>query len=629
MSIEFTKRIRLQEKELFLSRFHTILLKINETVLRAKDQEELFEQVCHIAVEKGGYDIAWIGQLDDTNRKITPIAWHMKNIDLDPSKFTASINEDSPNYEELCSKAISETRVIVTSNLAGENRNSGTIGYEIGSLGYTSAVAMPLYFGSEVWGVLVLHEKKPYTYDLDEIGLLQNLSEYVSLGLGQRKQTNLFNYLTYYDALTGLPNRELLIDRIQHFCQIVDRKESSLALVLIDIERFQILSKILGRQGADDLLKRFASRLKEYVFDRDSIARVYGNTFAWLMVDVNSSAQVARILEGAITSLLEDTGLLDISYLTLFTNSGIAMYPTDANSPDDLMGHAESALKEAKTSPDRCVFYSSGLNEAVLASLDDEHRVRAAVTEEQFELHYQPKIDLQNLKIIGFEALIRWNDPKRGLIMPDFFIPTLEHTSQIIEVGNWAIRQAISDYEKLRARGLNPPTISVNLSQRQLRRPDFVNTIKSILLGHDDHGLGLEITESMLMEDVQGSIDKLVAIRKMGIDLAIDDFGTGYSSLQYLSLLPANYLKIDREFIMNLTNNPNNMTLVSTIINLAHNMGLKVIAEGVETEEQYKMLRLMRCDEAQGYFFSKPKSFEKISNLLSEGGTFEHLLNAK
>ncbi len=618
MSIKTTKLTRLQQKELSLSRFHNMLLKINETVLRANDRIKLFEQICSISVENGGFDVAWVGQLNTTSLTVTPLAWHAENAGIDFAKLSFNTCKKSPHYSELCDKSISETRVVIADHATYQYSKPETLDDRIRKHGYASAVAIPLFVEAEIWGVLVLYDRKPQELDKDEVGLLKNFSAYISHALSHLKRSELLNYLAYYDPLTGLPNRELLIDRIQHFTQIVDRNESSLALVLIDIERFQILSKILGRQGADDLLKRFSSRLKEQVFNRDSVARMHGNTFAWLMVDVRSATQVARIVEAAIASVLKENNLLDISFFSLQTNTGIAMYPNNSACPEDLIEHAEAALKEAKASPERCVFYSTEMNEIVFASLDIEHRLSNAILNKQFVLKYQPKIDLRNLRIVGMEALIRWNDPDHGQIMPNCFIPMLEQTGRIVDVGNWAIQQAISDYSTWRTLGLRPSIISVNLSQVQLRRSDFVDSIKDLLSEIDDHGLSLEITESMLMENTQDSIDKLQAIRNMGVDLAIDDFGTGYSSLQYLTLLPVNYLKIDKEFVNNMTSDPNSMTLVSTIISLAHNLGLKVIAEGVETEEQCKMLRLLRCDEAQGYFFSKPVDFETISELLKQ-----------
>ncbi len=616
--VDMTERNQQKQKILRLSRVHAMLSDINECVLRVNDRGELFEQACRISVDHGGFGIAWVGQLREESGLITPIAWQAANGDINPAEYKTSIDEQSAVFGELCSTAIAEMRVVVNANLADEALNPGTICHAIRELGYNTAVALPLFVGTAIWGVLVLYSKEAHEFDKEELALLNNLSGDISHALDHLEKSDLLNYLSYYDALTGLPNRDLLIDRMRHFCQIIEQEERSLALVLIDIERFQLINKVLGRQGADDLLKRFAMELKSQLFDRDSVARVYGNTFALLLVDVKSPTQVARIVENTIMKALRSKDLLDVSELTLLTNAGVAMYPSDAGTPEDLMDHAEVALKQAKSSPERCVFYSASMNEAVFASLGFEKRLRRAVEEEQFVLHYQPKIELRDLRIVGVEALIRWNDPEKGQIMPYLFIPLLEQSGQIVEVGNWAMRQAIADYAKWRAAGLKPPSVSVNLSEVQLRRPDFVEAVKELLGGLDDHGLGLEITESMLMENIHDNIDKLKAIRNLGIDIAVDDFGTGYSSLQYLTRLPIDALKIDKAFVNDMTSDPDSMTLVSTIISLARNLGLNVIAEGVETEEQCKMLRLLRCNEAQGYLFSRPVPFDKISELLKE-----------
>jgi EAL domain-containing protein (putative c-di-GMP-specific phosphodiesterase class I) len=248
------------------------------------------------------------------------------------------------------------------------------------------------------------------------------------------------------------------------------------------------------------------------------------------------------------------------------------------------------------------------MNARAAQTLSLETRMRKAVEAQQFVLHYQPKIELASRRICGVEALIRWNDPENGLIPPGHFIPLLEETGLIIEVGQWALEQALAHHRDWLTRGYDAPRIAVNVSSIQLRRKDFVDMVSKVIgdVKTRPQGLDIEITESLIMEDIQGSIVKLKALRDMGINISIDDFGTGYSSLGYLARLPVNALKIDRSFIIGVGNDADSMTIVSTIISLGHSLNMKVIAEGVETEDQSNTLKLLRCDEAQGYLFSKP-----------------------
>jgi EAL domain-containing protein (putative c-di-GMP-specific phosphodiesterase class I) len=287
---------------------------------------------------------------------------------------------------------------------------------------------------------------------------------------------------------------------------------------------------------------------------------------------------------------------------------GVALFPDDGADADTLFKNAEAALKKAKASGDRYLFYTQKMTETVAGRLTLENQLRQALDKEEFVLHYQPKVGLASGKLTGAEALIRWNDPRTGLVPPGRFIPVLEETGMIHEVGRWALRQAVEDYLRWRAAGLAAVRIAVNVSPLQLRDRGFIAEIEQAI-GIDAHaaaGLELEITESLIMENVQHSIASLKAIRAMGVTMAIDDFGTGFSSLSYLAKLPVDTLKIDRSFVIDMTAGPDGLALVSTIITLAHSLNLKVVAEGVETEEQSRLLRLLNCDEMQGFLFSKP-----------------------
>jgi EAL domain-containing protein (putative c-di-GMP-specific phosphodiesterase class I) len=319
---------------------------------------------------------------------------------------------------------------------------------------------------------------------------------------------------------------------------------------------------------------------------------------------------LARLLEKTLSDFLDHSFVLEGAPFRVTAKVGIAVFPQDGCDADTLFKHAEAALKKAKAGGDRYLFYTQKMTEAVAGKLTLENRLHQALDRDQFVLYYQPKVNLVSGLITGVEALMRWNDPLGGLIAPAEFIPILEETGLIHEVGRWALRKAIEDHLRWRAAGWAAVRVSVNVSALQLRNRNFGREIEQVI-GVDPFaaaGLELEITESLIMEDIKHNIDCLRAIRAMGVAIAIDDFGTGFSSLSYLAKLPVHTLKIDRSFVTDMTTGREGLALVSAIIKLAHSLRLNVVAEGVETEEQSRLLRLMKCDEMQGYLFSKPVS---------------------
>ena len=286
---------------------------------------------------------------------------------------------------------------------------------------------------------------------------------------------------------------------------------------------------------------------------------------------------------------------------------------------DTLFRNAEAALKMAKASGDRYLFYTQAMNEHVAEKMALENRLRQALEKDEFVLHYQPKVDLETRSIVGVEALIRWQSPELGLVAPMKFIPLMEETGLILPVGTWALKRASLDHRNLVNQGLKASRVAVNVSSIQLRQRDFVGSVEqAIMEGVAPTGIDLEITESLIMEDIQGTIEKLKAVRGLGVTIAIDDFGTGYSSLGYLAKLPVQTLKIDRSFIITMLKEPDTMMLVQTIISMAHSLKLNVVAEGVDSEDQAKILRLLRCDQMQGYLFSRPVPFDQLIALLTK-----------
>jgi EAL domain-containing protein (putative c-di-GMP-specific phosphodiesterase class I) len=332
---------------------------------------------------------------------------------------------------------------------------------------------------------------------------------------------------------------------------------------------------------------------------------------------------ITRALNERAAAVFDAPFQIDGRELTIFSRAGIAVFPYDGRDADTLFRNAEAAVAKARTSGERFAFYAPELNARVAERLDLESRLRRAVERREFVLYYQPKVDLKTGRIVGLEALMRWNDPDSGIVGPGRFIPILEETGLIIEVGRWALQEATATFADWRARGLNPPRIAVNVSAIQLQHPAFVAEFERICgpVPEAERGLDIEITESLLMEDITGAIGKMEALHRLGLEIAIDDFGTGYSSLAYINKLPIQMLKIDRSFVHGMTADSDGTSIVSSIIGLAQGLRLKVIAEGVETEEQKQLLTELRCDQIQGFLFGRPMPREAVEALLREAPT--------
>jgi EAL domain-containing protein (putative c-di-GMP-specific phosphodiesterase class I) len=355
------------------------------------------------------------------------------------------------------------------------------------------------------------------------------------------------------------------------------------------------------------LLRQGASRFRAAAADASWLGRLGADQFAVWVPGVATEEELIRRTEDRVREIFAAPYRLNGEELRLAARLGIAMYPADGADAETLARNAEAALKKAKAGGERILFYTETMTANVAEKLALENKLRRALERGEFVLHYQPKVDMDLKTVRGVEALIRWRSPELGLVPPAKFVPLLEETGLILEVGDWALSRAAMDHREWFERGLAPPRVAVNVSPIQLRQRDFVSTVeRSILEGLAPAAIDLEITESLIMEDIKTTIAKLNQVRQLRVGVAIDDFGTGYSSLAYLAQLPVETLKIDRTFVVTMLEDPNNATLVQMIISLARSLRLNVVAEGVETEQQANFLRLLHCDQMQGYFFSKP-----------------------
>jgi diguanylate cyclase (GGDEF)-like protein len=451
-------------------------------------------------------------------------------------------------------------------------------------------------------------------FDAQELKLLKELADDLCFALDHIAKQDRLDHLAFYDALTGLAKPNLFLERLAQHMRLAAAAGGRLAVCVIDLDRFRSINDNLGRAAGDSLLQQVARLLKAKVGDESLLCRIGGDRFVVVRPDLAAGSDLSSRVEKWQAAFAEHPFRLNDSVFRIDAKLGIAMYPGDGASADVLFRNAEAALKKAKAAGDRFVFYARNLTTSVTGRLTLENQLRLALERREFVLHYQPKLKLATGELSSVEALIRWNDPRTALVPPGRFIPILEETGLIREVGRWAIDQAIADHRRWRAGGLSPVRIAVNVSPLQLRHRGFVGEVERAL-GTDPQaaaGLELEITESLIMEDVQHSIDTLQEIRSMGVRLAIDDFGTGFSSLSYLARLPLDTLKIDRSFIVDMGTGPKGLALVSTIIGLAHALKLNVVAEGVENDEQSRLLHLLNCDEMQGFLFSGPLPAEEL-----------------
>ena len=615
---DITARKHAEEKIRRLNRIYAVLSGINTAIMRIRDRPELFREACRIAVEHGGFTFAWIGMLDADTRKVNPVAKAGRDEGY-LAQINLSADPAAVGNCELTVLALTDAAPVVCGDIAADERMK-TWRAEALKRGYRSVALLPLVVERRPVGLFVIYAPEPGVFDEEEMKLLVEMAGDIAFALDHIEKEERLNYLAYYDTVTGLANRALFQDRLDQRAINARRDGSAFSVVMLDLDRFRSVNESLGQAAGDDLLREVARRLKGALGDTDILARVGGNAFAVATRRADAASDTAHVPEQLASCIRERPFTVREKELRLDAKIGIALFPADGADAETLYRNAEAALKEAKRTGLPYRFYESRMNAMVGERLALEGKLRKALENDEFVLHYQPKVSLATGRIVGVEALIRWRDPEAGLVPPGKFISVLEETGMILEAGRWAIKRALTDLGKWRGAGTGPVRVSVNISPVQLRYEGFVSDVERAIADANSEAasLELEITESLVMEDIETNIGKLRTVRELGATVAIDDFGTGYSSLSYIVRLPVNALKIDRAFIKNMTSSADDTNIVSTIISLAHSMKLAVVAEGVETGDQAKLLRLLRCDEIQGYLFSPAVPAEQMERMLRE-----------
>ncbi|HYD62693.1 MAG TPA: EAL domain-containing protein [Noviherbaspirillum sp.] len=738
---EIAERERTQQALAHINRLYSVLSHTNAAIVRIKDRDKLLDEICHVAVELGGFPLARIALIDRSSG-----TW----------KWTAKCGEDAtlPECEETIHACLSDKYDAlqgaifkVCSRAVQENVNWSAICPQAQAAGFQSHVVLQLRIGGCAIGMFSLYAREADYFDEAQLHLLEEMTEDVSFALeniereaqrkitednlrklsraveqsanavvitdregiieyvnpwftritgfaaeevvgktprvlksgethpetykrlwdtilsgkewtgelhntkkngefywclevisplkdengnithfvavtediSERKQTEqTIRHLAFHDPLTGLPNRRLFNDRLHQAAALRHRKENCFALMLLDLDRFKTVNDTLGHDVGDALLKAVAARLLNSTRQGDTLARMGGDEFALIALEITQPEDMARLAEKLLDALSEPFHLFGHE-LYVTTSIGVTLYPNDAVDAEALIKNADIALYRAKDlGRNNFQFFTSDMNAAMMHRLRLESAMRWAIERNEFMLNYQPQADVVSGRIHGTEALIRWRHPELGMIPPAQFIPLAEETGMIVQIGEWILQTACAQAKAWQLAGL-PMRVAVNLSARQFHQGDLAETIADILRELDlpPDLLEIELTEGILMEDTSQTAAILNKLHDMGVQISIDDFGTGYSSLSYLKRLPIQILKIDQSFVRDIHTDADDRAIVTAVIALAHSMKLRVVAEGVETPEQLAFLREYACDIMQGYLFSKPVTGDEVLSLLA------------
>jgi diguanylate cyclase (GGDEF)-like protein/PAS domain S-box-containing protein len=464
---------------------------------------------------------------------------------------------------------------------------------------------------ANIIGIFSVYFKEVIHPSESDIQVIEKATYLTSLTLQHYISEEKINYMAFHDALTGLPNRRLFDMTVQ---STLTENQATTALMFLDLDRFKLINDSLGHTVGDKLLQIVANRLQSTIQEQYMVSRQGGDEFT-ILIDQVTTPEIENIANRIIKSLEKPINI-DEHEIYITPSIGISLYPKDGKNADELIRKADLAMYHAKKQGrNNFQFYNDLFDHKNSNRLEFERGLRKASTKGEFSLQYQPIIDLSTNQLAGVEALIRWRHGRLGMISPKDFIPIAEETGLIIPIGEWVIRSACYQLKQWVSDGIHVPCISVNISIRQFYQPNLITMIQHILeeTGIQPQSLTIEITESMTME-VETTITILQQLKKLGVNISIDDFGTGYSSLSYIKAFPIDYIKIDQSFIRDITHSKSSENIATTILLMAQNLGLKVIAEGVETEQQLEILQQYKCNQAQGYLFSKPLYADEFKN---------------
>jgi len=581
-----------------------MLSGINGLALRIRDRVELLSEACDCAVRVGGYTAALA---------LLP-APEGAGLQVAARSTTAS----SPG-----SVAALEAALCATDGPGRTLRDRALAGTAAGEQDGERLV-LPLTVDRTPIGVFALCSDDATPVSAEELALLRELAGNLSFGLQYLETDDRMRFLSHFDVLTGLARRPLFCQRVQRRIDAAGRERRRFVVAVIDIEKLGDINASFGRRTGDLLLQHVADRLRGRFSDTEEIAHFDGGTFALVRditrLPVHGAEALLQGIQQHATALFGTPFELEGRQIPVSARAGLALYPEDGHDGSALVDCAERALQDARNDGQRHFHYRADRHSEAVARLELEHRLHDALARHEFELHYQPKVNVVSRRIEGLEALLRWNDPTRGLVAPAAFLPVLESSALFVDVGRWVIAQAARDCRAWSEAGLPPTRVAVNVAPAQLREADFLEEFLAHLdrCGGAGWGLDVEITESALHDDCAEEIHKLAVLRGHGVKVAIDDFGTGYSSLHRLATLPVDTLKIDRSFVGKL-GTPAGSTLVRIIIAMARAFRMNTVGEGVENSAQLEVLRQLGCDQSQGFLHARPQGRQAVAEFLSRG----------
>ena len=594
---DITERLQQEARIAQLARIHAVLSALGNAIVRLRDRQALLDQVCQIAVEQGGFKAACIG-LATTNDSLRLAA---SCGDPGVIAYISSLGElpmEDESVMRLGNRALHEGRHVLVRDIS-RSELSPALRERMRQLGVNAQVALPI--GAPPWAVLGLYSADPQEFDPDEIDLLERLTREIDYAVDFVAKSERLEYLAYHNPVTGLPNRSAFRERLQPLL-----RRSPMVVAVVDILRLGHINDSRGRGFGDELLRQTGERLQQTAGADAIVAHPDQDAFLLAYPATGDLRAEVERLDALIGGFDRKPFTVDDEQVFVNLHGGIALAPEHGDDAESLERNAMAALAEAEKRKVRIHAYSEDLRTRAARRVELERDLRRGIEAREFELYYQPKYEAATQRLVGAEALLRWRHPASGLVSPAEFIPVLEETGLIVPVGRWVMRSALETALEWRMSG-HDLRIAVNVSARELRNHRFLAVCQALLEPHAAHQpIDIEITESVIMDDIDHSIFLLQGLRALGCRIAIDDFGTGYSSLNYLARLPTDTIKIDQSFVALLTQSPETMSLITNIITLAHSLSLDVVAEGVEDEEQAKLLRLLRCDVMQGYWLGRP-----------------------
>lgn len=606
-----------------------VLIACNQALVRATDESTLLSHICSIVQKISGYPFVWVGYVDEgESQKVLPVAMAETEIGALFPVVNHVTWGDQDTGKGVTGTAIKTGKTVIVHTMQS-SRNYAPWNEFLIEKGIIAAMSIPLKAGQKILGALTVYSMQPDTFTVDEVRIVEEMADNLAYGItalradaARVRHALQLEYFANHDVLTGLVNRNCLSQRLKQAIATAQRYGHLVAVLLLDLDHFKVINDSLGHSAGDALLQAVAGRLNSCVRDTDTVARLGGDEFVILMPDMVDE-EAAVLVARKVLDALSQSFAIENHTLYISASVGVSLYPADGENEETLLKNVDMAMYRAKQNG-RSNFhlYTEEINTYNRERHALESALQYALSHEQLLLHYQPKVDLRTGRIVAVEALVRWNHPERGIIAPSKFISIAEETGLIIPLGTWVLKTACTQNLAWQAAGMPLISIAVNLSAQQFRHHDLVGLVRKVLheTRLDPKYLELELTESVLMQDAEDAVFTLSGLKELGVQLSLDDFGTGYSSLNYLRRFPLDNLKIDRLFVEGITSdNSHDVTIVKAVIALAHNLNLKVIAEGVEKEEELDFLIEHECDEIQGFYFCKPMSAEELESVLLAG----------